>query len=156
MKNEKLENLVNAINHISLNHEDLMDAVLDYSKIYTKNNSSDSAAIDLLFSDSRFTEQTLMAAREAIVLAMNAITLDENIPFKEIILHCVNIDNQRFQENELCADEDTKKLMQKFLCELRKELFSRVYSQNKDLSKVSKLSKGLLKTRYEEFMTNNF
>lgn len=156
MVNQNLTNLIDGINHISLNHEDLLDAVLDFSTLYSKNNPQDALIIDKFFIYGTFVDQSLMAARESIVLAMNAITLDEKINFKNVIDECVNLESQRDVEESICADEDTKKAMSEFLKELRKELFSRIYSQNKDFDRFSKLQKNILKQRYDMFMSQSF
>jgi hypothetical protein len=156
MINKNLESLIDGINHISLNHEDLMDTVLDFSKLYCKKHEEDALIVDKFFFYGTFIDQSLMAAREAIVLAMNAITLDEAIEFKELISRCVNLENQRQVEESICADEDTKAAMREFLKELRKELFSRLYSQNKDLERFSKIPKVVLKNRYDTFMSQPF
>lgn len=156
MLNKNLENLIDGINHISLNHEDLMDTVLDFSKLYCKQNPNDAAVIDRFFVYGTFIDHSLMAARESVVLAMNAITLDEGIDFKAVIDGCVNIASQRQAEEDICADEDTKLLMKEFLKELRKELFSRLYSQNKDFDRFSKISKSVLQNRYDLFMNHPF
>lgn len=156
MVNQNLENLINGINHISLNHEDLMDAVLDFSKLHSKNNPDDALLIDRFFLYGGFIDQSLMAAREAIVLAMNAITLDQKIDFKEVMDGCVNLHNQRETEESICADDDTKAVMTEFLRELRRELFSRLYSQNKDFERFSKIPKVVLKQRYDLFMSQPF
>ncbi|NCQ51640.1 hypothetical protein GW796_07055 [archaeon] len=154
--NENLTELINAINHISLNHEDLMGSVLSFSKNYSKINKKNYLIIDKFFANNIFIDQSLMAAREGIVLGMNAMTLDENISFNILVDSCVNIESQRFSEKEICEDENTIIIMQDFLRELRKEMFSRVYSKNKDFIKISKLSKDTLKQRYEIFMKGIF
>jgi hypothetical protein len=156
MQNTNLENLINGINHISLNHEDLLDTVLDFASLYSKQNPSEAAVIDKFFVYGTFIDQSIIAAREAVVLAMNAITLDEQIDFQDVINGCVNITNQRQVEDDICADDDTKLSMKQFLKELRKELFSRLYSQNKDFYRYSKISKSILKHRFDLFMTQAF
>ena len=156
MKNDNLINLINAINHISLNHEDLMESVLNFSKNFCKNNPKDSKVIDKFFEYGDFLNQSVMVAREGVVLAMNAITLDENISFKNLIDGCVNIESQRYFEDQMCADEDTKNLIKDFHEQLRKELFSRLYSQNKEFYKISKLAKIVLQQRYDLFMKESF
>ena len=156
MLNKNLENLIDGINHISLNHEDLMETVLDFAKLHCKNNPQDAALIDKFFVYGTFIDQSVMAARESIVLAMNAITLDEQIDFKAIIDGCINIESQRQAEEDICADAETKLVMKKFLKELRKELFSRLYSQNKEFDRYSKINKSVLKNRFDLFMTQEF
>lgn len=156
MLNKNLENLIDGINHISLNHEDLMETVLDFAKLYCKNNPKDAILIDRFFIYGTFIDQSVMAARESVVLAMNAITLDEQIDFKAVIDGCINIENQRQAEEDVCADSDTKLVMQQFLKELRKELFSRLYSQNKEFDRYSKINKSVLQNRFDLFMNQTF
>lgn len=156
MINKNLENLIDGINHISLNHEDLMDTVLDFAKLYCKNNPSDAAVIDKFFIYGTFLDQAVMAARESIVLAMNAITLDENIDFNLLIERCVNLEHQRQAEEDICADDETKLLMQQFLKGLRTELFSRLYSQNKEFVRFTKINKSVLEKRFDLFMNQKF
>jgi hypothetical protein len=156
MQNTNLENLIDGINHISLNHEDLLDTVLDFASLYSKQNPNEATVIDRFFVYGTFIDQSVIAAREAIVLAMNAITLNEQIDFEDVIKGCVNLTNQRQAEDDICADDDTKIAMQQFLKELRKELFSRLYSQNKDFDRYSKISKSVLKHRFDLFMNQTF
>lgn len=156
MSNTNLENLIDGINHISLNQEDLIEAVLDFSKIYSKNHPEDALVVDNFFMYKTFVDQASMSAREAVVLAMNAVTLDDAIDFKELIDGCVSLHNQREVEDAICADKDTQAIMQNFLKELRAELFSRLYSQNKDLERFSKISKVVLKQRYDTFISQTF
>jgi hypothetical protein len=156
MNNKNLMNLIDGINHISLNHEDLLDSILGFSKIYSKSKPNNSFCIDKFFAHGEFIEQSVMAAREGVVLAMNAITLEESVPFDRLIEECINLESQRKKEENVCADEDTKKIMREFLSELRKELFSRLFSQNKDFQKVTKISKEILNERYAQFMSQKF
>ena len=156
MNNDNITKLINGINHITLNHEDLMESVLGFSKIYAKNNPTNEALLDKFFGHGEFIEQSVLAAREGVVLGMNAITLDENIPFSSLMEGCVDIEGQRMREENVCSDEYTKNLMKDFLSQLRKELFSRIYSQNKEFQKITKISKTVLKERYDYFMAQPF
>ncbi len=156
MNNKNLINLIDGINHVSLNHEDLLDSILSFSNIYSKSNPNNALIVDGFFAHGEFIEQSVMAAREGVVLAMNAITLEESIPFKKLIEECINLESQRKKEENVCADEETKKIMREFLSDLRKELFSRLFSQNKDFQKITKISKEILKERYDQFMSQKF
>lgn len=156
MENQNLVEMVDAINHISLNQKDLMDAVLKFSKNYNKNNPKDELLLDRFFSNSVFLEQSIITARESIVVAMCAITLEEKIDFNIVVENCINIEWQKFAEKEVCLDEDAILLMNTFLSELRKELFSQLYSRNKDFQNITKISKTILKNRYEYFMSKSF
>ncbi len=156
MNNQNLTSLIESINHISLNHDDLLKTVLDFSKTYVKNYPEDENTLGLLFENMYFIDQSLTAARESVVLGMNAITLAPTVPFDDLIKGCVNITSQRENEKLVCEDEKTKNLMQNFLKELRKEIFSQMFSRNKNFNKVVNLPKEILSNRYNSFMKETF
>ncbi len=156
MNNQNLIKLIDSINQISLNHDDLLKTVMDFSEVYIKNNPDDQTTLGYLFENMYFIDQSITAARESVVLAMNAITLTSSVPFEELIKGCVNISSQRENESLVCEDEKTKELMQNFLRELRKEIFSQMFSRNKNFNKVANLPKDVLSSRYNFFMKENF
>lgn len=155
-QNQQLINLVNAIKHVSLNHNDLMDVSLEYSNIYFRNKKKEEQEFDKFWADPVFLEQIVLAAREGIVLGMQAITLDEALPFSQVVNHCVDLESQRFNETKITTNSDEVNNIKSFLAFLRKELFSRIYSQNKELQKVSKIPKTILQDRYNYFMAQAF
>ena len=148
-RNQRLEDLIEAINHVSLNQEDLLSACLEFSKIYVH---KDHKSFDKFWGEGKFIEQSCMSAREAIVLALHALTLAEEIEFISLIDGCLNLEAQTYNLNELTSEESEQKLLKDFFFSLRKELFSRVYSQNKSLQKVTDISKKILEQRKETFM----
>lgn len=155
-QNEQLINLISSIKHISLNHQDLMDVSLEYSDIYFKKNKEQEQEFDKFWGNSLFLDQTVLVAREGIVLGMQAITLDDKLPFDKVVDSCVNLEQQRTNETLITTNSEEIKSIQDFLSFLRKELFSRIYSQNKGLQKVSKIPKSTLKARYDYFMSKTF
>lgn len=156
MDNQKIENLADSINKINLSAEDLMEAVLDYINIYLKENSNDAKQIDLFLDSSDFKIQSMNAAREAIVLGMSAISLDETINFEKLFDKCIDLKLQKEVASLICKDDQQKELFSKFLRNLRKEMFSRVYSKNKQFNFVALLNQNLLKSRFELFMEQKF
>lgn len=149
-------NLISAIQHVSLNHHDLLDVSLELSILYFKNNKESEIAFDKFWANPIFIEQTVLSAREGIVLAMQAIILDAHISFGKLIDSCIDLDLQRYNEEKITTNEAERKNIQDFLAFLRKELFSRIYSQNKELQKASKLPKELLLARYNLFLNHSF
>ncbi len=152
----KLENLVNSINKINLNAEDLMESVLDYVNIYVKENIQHSKQIDLFLNAPEFKGQTMSAAREAVVLAMSAIALDDSVPFEKLFDKCIDLQSQKEVENKICDNQQQKDLFVDFLGKLRKEMFSRVYSRNKHFNTIALINQNLLKSRYQAFMGQSF
>lgn len=148
VNNKKLEDLIESINHISLNQEDLLAACIEFSKIYFK---KDDPNFDKFWADAKFIEQSCMCAREAIVLSMNALTLSQDLDFKVLINGCMNLEAQDFHLKEISSEETEQKKLKSYFSCLRKEIFSRVFSQNKSLQKVTGLSKDILDSRQEEF-----
>lgn len=157
IENEQLVDLISSIKHISLNHQDLMDVSLEYSDIYFKKNKENEEEFDKYWNNPLFLEQTVLVAREGVVLGMQAITLSEDLPFKDVVKQCVDLTQQRENEKIICQDNKSDiQDVNDFLTFLRKELFSRIFSQNKNLQKVSKIPKPVLKSRYDYFMSQNF
>lgn len=157
MNNKKdISSLIDSINHISLNSEDLMEAVLEFTELYLKEHSSQIKIIDAFFGNNDFKWQSTMVAREGIVMAMNAIALDADVSWKEICARCINIEAQRLLEKNICSNQESVIVLRSFMTQLRKELFSRVYSKNKDFNKAAALPKSVLKQRYDYFMKNEF
>ncbi len=153
---QKLENLADSINKINLNAEDLMESVLDYVNIYIKENAQDAKQIDLFLDSPDFKRQTMSAARESVVLSMSAIALDDSVPFEKLFNRCIDLNSQKELAEILCENEEQKELMFKFLRNLRKEMFSRVYSRNKHFNAVAMINPDLLKFRFESFMGQKF
>lgn len=150
--NQPLEELIQAINHVSLNHEDLIESVIDFSKIHFKKNKEAEIAFDGYWDNYFFIEQASISSREAIVLAMHALTLDAQVDFSQIIEHCTNPQAQAKNIAQISKNVEEKKKLHHFFSELKKELFSRIYSENKSLSKLTQLSSDVLKDRYTLFI----
>lgn len=145
--------IIDAINNISLAHHDLMEALLDFSNIYFKreHNPED---LDKWLKNEFFLEQALMSTRESVVLAIQAIALDANINFHEILSGCTNNEALIYNIAKIEETDSTINIadVKLFLIELKKEIFSRIYSQNKEMQKASLTAKAVLKQRYDDFM----
>jgi len=133
-----------------------MDVSLEYSNLYFRNKKNEEIEFDKFWSNPLFLDQTVLAAREGIVMGMQAITLDKELPFDQIVDSCIDLESQRFIETQMTQDNQEVKKIQSFLDFLRKELFSRIFSQNKELQKVTKIPKEVLQSRYNYFMNYAF
>ncbi len=153
---KKFENLADSINKINLNAEDLMESVLDYVNIYIKEHTDDASQIDLFLNSPEFKRQTMAAAREAVVLSMSAIALDDTVPFENLFDKCIDLKSQKDLADIICENDSQKNLMSKFLRSLRKEMFSRVYSRNKHFNNIALINQDLLKFRFDAFMGQKF
>lgn len=151
-QNKRLEDLIEAINHISLNQEDLLGACLEFSDLYFKKDEKSKNEFDKFWGNPDFIEQACMSAREAVVLALHSITLEESIEFSLIIDGCINREAQEYNNNKISNEEKEHKILNNFFKLLRKEIFSRIFSQNKSLQKATEIPKALLNKRYQVFM----
>lgn len=154
--NPQLTKLISAIKHISLNHQSLIDISLDCYQHYIKKDIEKFNILEPFWNNSFFIEENAVCAREGIVFAMQAITLEENIPFNELVLSCIDIHALRDNEEKISQLDDERKFIKEYFTFLRRELFSKTYSQNKEFQKQSLLPKKILKSRYDFFMNYNF
>lgn len=130
---------MSTIQHISLNEEDLMNALLDFCKIYQKQNY-DKNQLNNYLKDQNFLSNSLENIRMSIILGMLTVTIDEKISMKDMInqlcLYC--------QKSKIPEEQD------KILKEIKKEFFSRTLSQNKKLLKYTKVNDRTLYQRKED------
>lgn len=156
ISNQKLEDLIESIKHVSLNQEDLLNACIEFSKIYFRKNKKLEEDFDKFWDNYFFIEQACISSREAIVLGLHSLTLAESIDFSILMDKCINLETQQRNLQELTKDINELEQLIKFFDSLRKELFSRIYSQNKKLQKVTELSSSILIERYDLFMKKKF
>lgn len=135
----QLINAMSAIQHISLNEEDLMSSLMDFCKIYEKQNNN-SFILNKNLQNQEFLFNCLESIRMSIILGMLTITIDEKISMKDmieqILLYC--------EKQKLSKEQD------KIVKEIKKEFFSRTLSQNKKLLKYTKVKDRTLYQRKED------
>ena len=143
------------INHISLNEQQLLLSVDDFFHQYEKKE-----LLELFWTNKDFINQSVQAAREAIILAMMAVSLDNGVDYKKYVqngfaneMQQKNIKNIKswLKLNGLETEVWPEELNQ-FWNNLRREFFSHLYSSNKDLRQISKISGNTLENRYQYFM----
>jgi len=154
--NQKLEELIEAINHISLNQEDLLAACTEFSKVYFKREKEAEQEFDKFWNTYSFIEQSCISSREAIVLGLHSLTLAKEIDFTLVMEHCINLERQRINLADITKNIKELDTLRDYFSSLRRELFSRVYSQNKSLQKVTEIPPEILKERYNHFMEYSF
>jgi hypothetical protein len=129
---------MSAIQHISLNEEDLMSSLLDFCKIYQKQQNN--KTLDSYLKDQKFLFNSLENIRMSIIIGMLTITIDEKISMKEMI----------GQIYLYCEKQNCSKDQEIILKEIKKEFFSRTLSQNKKLLKYTKVHHKIIDERKED------
>ena len=161
--------IIEAINQISLHHPDLMGIATDYSGIYFKNSKKEEDLFDKFWGNGDFVNQSVLAVKESIVLAMSALTLKPNIKFDMIYQECLSFDKEkRVLEKVLdrvvnsfdTVDRRQEALvLNDFIKSLRLEIFMRIFSQNKEMQKTTKIPKEELSERqslYVHYINMNY
>ena len=156
IENDQLVNLVSKIRHISLNQQDLIDVSLEYLTLYFKNNLKDKNYYEKFWDNDFYVEKVCLVAREGVILGMQAITLDKDIHFSEIIKYCLSYEINSFDDNEISENIIEQNTLNNFLSYLRKELFIKIYNQNKKLQKETQIPTHILKDRYDIFVNYQF
>lgn len=144
------QNIIQIINNISLEHSQLMDLVLEYSEIYLKEYNK---KLSSFLNNSNFLQQSTLCVREAIVLSVHGMILNETIDFNDIIDGCVNQEAQNHHISLIQPNPIQKKEIILFWNGLRKYIFIESFKSNKDLSVYSEINQDILTTRYEAFIT---
>jgi hypothetical protein len=148
----QLVDLIDSINHISLNHNDLLGAALEFAEIYFKDKPTQSKKFDHFWGNGEFIELAVLSVREGVVLAMQAVTLDSNIPFDSIINGCINVDNQKYYVKKISTNPIEHTLINEFFNALRRDVFERIFRGNVTMQEFTQLSNEVLEQRYNLFM----
>ena len=142
------QDIITDLNAITYVENDLLLLIHEFCDIYFQNND-DKLIIDPLFGNEIFIQQSILIARESVILGVNSLILDEKVDFKAIIEGCTNL---YLQDNSLrlLSLKDNQPIIN-FWNSLRTEIFTRIVSQNKDFSQVSELSKNIINERKDNF-----
>lgn len=152
MKQQELETLIENLNTIEHLHQDLMSVAVEYAGTYLRYESSHQALLESLWEQPTFLHQAVNSVREAVILGTHCLTLSEEVPFDELIKGFVNLELQHDNIHALNLNPVQNKAIIQFLNSLRREIFSRIYNQNKELRQVTELKKSLLQERYQQFI----
>lgn len=152
MKDQELTILIEQLNTIEHLHQDLMSIAVDYAGTYLRYESTHQALLESLWEQPTFLHQAATSVREAVILGTHCLTLSEEIPFDLLIKEFVDINLQSTNIGELNLNPVQNKAIIQFFNSLRREVFSRIYNQNKELKKVTELKKSLLQERYQQFI----
>lgn len=143
------QNIIQSLNDLSFNHEDLMSVVLDFSDTYIEDHKK---RILPYFDNPSFLQQSVLCVREALVLSINGLILSEEVSFDDILDGCVNQEAQDYHLQNMSLNPILKKEILSFWNSLRKEVFTSVYTKNKELQQITGLSTVLLEQRHAIFI----
>lgn len=154
--------LFQEINHISLNHTDLLDSFLEHTQrqnSYEDLSILDNAKINALLEYQDFIEAAVISARQAVVLSMLCLSLDKtttDIEFTTMCEECSNIAGNKFLVNAVIkkissiVQMDFLKFEKEcclFFKNFEKEIFSTILSKNKDMLHHTMVSKKMINHR---------
>ena len=140
-----IEQLVNEIKKISLNHPDLLGIVLDYIPIFLKYRKQDTLHIDDLLNNIQVTNLSCFIVKQSIVISIQMITLNKDIDFK-LLTSLFFEDNFNFSFINLSIQQNI--LLKEFLISISKEVVGRVYVQNKESISITQLTSQVLEQRF--------
>lgn len=143
------QNIIQSLNNLSFNHEDLMSVVLDFGDTYLEDHKK---RILPYFNNPSFLQQSVLCAREALVLSVNGLILSEDVNFEDIIEGCVNQEAQDYHLQNMNLNPVLKKEIITFWNALRKEVFTTIYQKNKNIKQMTELSSNLLEERFQLFV----
>lgn len=143
------QNIIQSLNNLSFNHEDLMSVVIDFSDTYMENHKK---RLLIYFNNPSFLQQSVLCVREALILSVNGLILSQDVPFYDILEGCINQEAQDYHLQNMNLNPILKKEMLSFWNNLRKEVFTTVYNNNKPLITIADLSPELLDQRYQLFI----
>ena len=140
-----IEQLVNEIKKISLNHPDLLGIVLDYIPIFLKYRKQDTLHMDELLNNIQVTNLSCFIVKQSIVISIQMITLNKDIDFK-LLTSLFFEDNFNFSFINLSIQQNI--LLKEFLISISKEVVGRVYVQNKESISITQLTSQVLEQRF--------
>ena len=140
-----IEQLVNEIKKISLNHPDLLGIVLDYIPIFLKYRKQDTLHMDDLLNNIQVTNLSCFIVKQSIVISIQMITLNKDIDFK-LLTSLFFEDNFNFSFINLSIQQNI--LLKEFLISISKEVVGRVYVQNKESISITQLTSQVLEQRF--------
>lgn len=159
---QRVDEFFQEINHISLNHTDLLDTFLEHvqrKNSYEDLSLLDNAKINALLEYQDFIEAAVISARQAVVLSMLCLSLDTTTTDKEFTTmceECSNIAGSKFLVNTVVqkissiVQIDFSKFEKEcctFFKNFEKEIFSTILSKNKDMLHHTMVSKKMISNR---------
>ena len=178
MENQDLSDLFNKINHISLNYDDLLAYFTQYlaqnrERLFANYKAFTYPALEAFMNYPEFLESAVLSARQSVVLAMLALTLEakfEEEQFNQLCLNCNCQAPKDYYINETLVE--IEKILQKpadslpflqldyvmiaqecrhFFSNFEKETFSKLLSKNKDTLSYTGLTSAIIDKRKELF-----
>ena len=86
---------------------------------------------------------------------MQAVTLDNDSSFSEIVTLCSKFDITEINFKELNASEEEIDLINNFLSYIEKETFKQTIEDNREISNYLNIDLNIVNKRFEYFLENN-
>lgn len=154
-QDENLNELASRLKNIYISENDLLSISLDFSDVYFKRKEVEEEEFDKFWASDSLQNMVTAATQEAVTLALATLTLKEEINFEGLINLIINWNLQKKYIDDLATDLLDKKALKDFVYTLRREVFSRVYSQSKAIIAVSGIDIEMINSRKNKFMEMN-
>lgn len=154
-EDQNLVKLADGIKNIYIDSNELLSISLDFSDIYFKRKDVDEEGFDKFWESPILLEVISSATQEAVSLAIATITLNEDIDFRQLINMVIDWEKQKNAVSALSSDLLDKEALRSFIHTLRREVYSRVYSQSKNFLSFSEISIEVAEDRKDLFMELN-
>lgn len=154
-EDENLNELVNGLKNIYINENDLLSISLDFSDVYFKRKEVEEEEFDKFWASDSLKHMVTAATQEAVTLALATLTLKEEVNFEGLINLVIDWELQKKCIDDLATDLLDKRALKEFVYTLRREVFSRVYTQSKAIIAVSGIDIEMINTRKNKFMEIN-
>lgn len=154
-EDQNLAKLADGIKNIYIDNNELLSISLEFSDIFFKRKDVDEESFDKFWASPVLLEMVSAATQEAVSLALATITLNEDVDFTRLINLVIDKEKETNGIKELSSDVMDKIALRNFIYTLRREVYSRVYSQSKSFLSVSEISNELAEERKDLFMEIN-
>lgn len=154
-QDESLSELVNGLKNIYISENDLLSISLDFSDVYFKRKEVEEEEFDKFWASDSLKIMVNAATQESVTLALATLTLKEEVDFDGLINLVIDWDLQKKSIDDLATDLLDKRALKDFVYTLRREVFSRVYSQSKAIIPVSGIDVDIINYRKNKFMEIN-
>lgn len=154
-QDESLSELVNGLKNIYISENDLLSISLDFSDVYFKRKEVEEEEFDKFWASDSLKIMVNAATQESVTLALATLTLKEDVDFDGLINLVIDWDLQKKSIDDLATDLLDKRALKDFVYTLRREVFSRVYSQSKAIIPVSGIDVDIINYRKNKFMEIN-
>lgn len=154
-QDQSIDDLVEGINNIYIDENELLSISLEFSDVYFKRSEKEEEDFDKFWESPVLHEMLKAATQEAISLAVATLTLKEDVDFENLIMRVIDKEKQVNSIKQLSSNLLEKRVLKSFVYTLRREIYSRAYSQSKSFIAASGLTKEIIEKRKDLFMEIN-